>query len=98
MSANVIGMLLGSRAVDPRVHAAAEAAAPWLLRRDPQRTAVHARVLQAFLDEGIAESDLAGTTGYGYDDAAPERYESLLARLFPGERVACRLAMFHGKQ
>ena len=42
---------------------------------------VKANVLRAFLDEGVLESDLAGTSGYGYDDAARERYESLLARI-----------------
>ena len=31
---------------------------------------VKANVLAAFLDEGVDESDLAGSTGYGYDDAA----------------------------
>jgi len=92
----MINALLGSLAVDPRVHAAAEAATPWLLRRDARRTGVHARVLRAFLDEGIAESDLAGTTGYGYDDAARERYESLLARIFRAERVLARLAIVSG--
>jgi cystathionine beta-lyase family protein involved in aluminum resistance len=92
----VIDILLGSIEVDPRARAAAEAAAPWLLRRDPRRTAVHARVLRAFLDEGIAESDLAGTTGYGYDDAARERYESLLARIFRAERVLARLSIVSG--
>ncbi len=92
----MIETLLGALEVDPRVRAAAAAAAPWLLRRDAHRTAVHARVLRAFLDEGIAESDLAGTTGYGYDDAARERYESLLARVFRAERVLARLAIVSG--
>ncbi|HEV2643553.1 MAG TPA: methionine gamma-lyase family protein, partial [Candidatus Elarobacter sp.] len=77
----MIETLLSGLDVDPRVRAAAERAAPWLERRDPRTTAVRARVLRAFLDEGIAESDLAGTTGYGYDDPARERYESLLARV-----------------
>ncbi|MGA9017771.1 MAG: methionine gamma-lyase family protein, partial [Candidatus Cybelea sp.] len=40
---------------------------------------VQRKVLAAFIDEGIDESDLAGTTGYGYDDAARARYEALLA-------------------
>ena len=88
--------LLGGVAVDPRVRAAAERAAVWLERRDPRTAAVRARVLRAFLDEGIAESDLAGTTGYGYDDAARERYESLLARVFRAERVLARLSIVSG--
>jgi cystathionine beta-lyase family protein involved in aluminum resistance len=79
-----------------RVRDAARRAAPWLERRDPRATAVRARVLRAFLEEGIAESDLAGTTGYGYDDAARERYESLLARVFRAERVLARLSIVSG--
>ncbi len=54
------------------------------------------RVLRAFLEEGVAESDLAGTTGYGYDDPARERYESLLARVFRAERVLARLSIVSG--
>jgi len=91
-----IELLLGDRAVDPRVPAAAERASMWLERRDSRTVAVRARVLRAFLDEGIAESDLAGTTGYGYDDAARERYESLLARVFRAERVLARLSIVSG--
>lgn len=92
----MIATLLDGIAVDPRVREAAERAAPWLERRDPRATAVRARVLRAFLDEGIVESDLAGTTGYGYDDAARERYESLLARYFRAERVLARLSIVSG--
>jgi cystathionine beta-lyase family protein involved in aluminum resistance len=57
---------------------------------------VHANVLQAFVDEGLAESDLAGSTGYGYDDAARARYESLLARIFGAERAIARLSIVSG--
>ncbi len=62
---------------------------------DAQRR-VAGKVLQAFLDEGLAESDLAGTTGYGYDDAARERYESLLARLLGAQRAIARLSIVSG--
>jgi cystathionine beta-lyase family protein involved in aluminum resistance len=92
----MIASLLGDLAVDARVRAAAERAAPWLERRDRRSGAVRARVLRAFLDEGIAESDLAGTTGYGYDDLARERYESLLARVLRAERVLARLSIVSG--
>jgi cystathionine beta-lyase family protein involved in aluminum resistance len=92
----VIDALLDGFDLDPRVRAGARRAAPWLERRDPRAAAVRARVLRAFLDEGIAESDLAGTTGYGYDDAARERYESLLARVFRAERVLARLSIVSG--
>jgi cystathionine beta-lyase family protein involved in aluminum resistance len=53
-------------------------------------------VLRAFLEEGVAESDLAGTTGYGYDDPSRDRYESLLARVFRAERVLARLSIVSG--
>src|SRR6202163_2248723 len=92
----MIETLLGGIDVDARVRSAAECAAPWLERRDPRTAAVRARVLHAFLDEGIAESDLAGRTGYGYDDPARERYESLLARVLRAERVLARLSIVSG--
>lgn len=57
---------------------------------------VKASVFQAFLDEGVAEHDFAGSTGYGYDDAARERYESLLARIFGVERALARLSFVSG--
>jgi cystathionine beta-lyase family protein involved in aluminum resistance len=62
----------------------------------PAQQRVAAGVLQAFLDEGMAESDLAGTTGYGYDDTARDRYESLLARVLGAERVLARLSIVSG--
>jgi cystathionine beta-lyase family protein involved in aluminum resistance len=58
--------------------------------------AVKARVLHAFLEEGTSESDLAGSTGYGYDDPARERYESLLARVFGAQRALARLSIVSG--
>jgi cystathionine beta-lyase family protein involved in aluminum resistance len=57
---------------------------------------VQRKVLGAFIDEGIDESDLAGTTGYGYDDAARVRYESLLARVLGAERAIARLSIVSG--
>lgn len=57
---------------------------------------VHLNVLRAFLDEGVVESDLAGTTGYGYEDAARARYESLLARVLGAQRVLARLSIVSG--
>ncbi|MEO7038759.1 MAG: methionine gamma-lyase family protein [Candidatus Elarobacter sp.] len=94
----MLGVLLDSAGISvrPQVRAAAERAASWLERRDPRTTAVRGRVLRAFLEEGIAEHDLAGTTGYGYDDPARERYESLLARVFRAERVLARLSIVSG--
>ncbi len=92
----MIATIVGDRRIDPAVRAAAESALPRLLEPDPRRRAVRMRVLEAFLAEGIAESDLAGSTGYGYDDAARDRYESLLARVFRAERVLARLSIVSG--
>lgn len=64
--------------------------------RYPAQARVQLNVLRAFLDEGIVESDFAGTTGYGYDDAARERYESLLARVLGAERALARLSIVSG--
>ena len=65
------------------------------VRYDAQ-SQVKANIFAAFLEEGVAEHDLAGSTGYGYDDAARERYESLLARIFGAERVLARLSFVSG--
>jgi cystathionine beta-lyase family protein involved in aluminum resistance len=92
----MIEAILGDRRVAPKVREAAETALARLDERDPRRRAVRMRVLDAFLAEGIAESDLAGSTGYGYDDAARDRYESLLARVFRAERVLARLSIVSG--
>ncbi len=62
----------------------------------PEQRLVKARILRAFFDEGIVESDLAGSSGYGYDDAARERYESLIARVFGVERALARLSIVSG--
>lgn len=62
----------------------------------PAQRHAQLNVLEAFLAEGIAESDLAGTTGYGYDDAARERYEALLARVLGAQRALARLSIVSG--
>jgi len=65
------------------------------LRYDAQAN-VKANVLEAFLAQGIAESDFAGSSGYGYDDAARAAYEGLLARVFGAERALARLSIVSG--
>jgi cystathionine beta-lyase family protein involved in aluminum resistance len=94
----MIEELLAGYDLAPEVVRAARACAAYLEPRDADGAGarVQARVLRAFLDEGIADSDLAGTIGYGYDDAARERYESLLARYFRAERVLARLSIVSG--
>jgi cystathionine beta-lyase family protein involved in aluminum resistance len=92
----VIDALLGERRVAPAVREAGATALARLETGDPRRRAVRLRVLDAFAAEGIAESDLAGSTGYGYDDPARDRYESLLGRVLRAERVLARLSIVSG--
>ncbi len=92
----MIETILGSHALDPHVRAAAERAFPRLHEVDTRRAAIRMRVIEAFLAEGVAESDLGGTTGYGYDDPARDRYESLLGRIFGVEKVLARLSIVSG--
>jgi cystathionine beta-lyase family protein involved in aluminum resistance len=84
-------------AAPPAVRAAAERAAAKTqnVRYEPQRT-VAVEVLHAFFEQGIADSDLTGTLGYGYDDAARATYEALLARIFGTERALARLSIVSG--
>ncbi|MBV8152751.1 MAG: methionine gamma-lyase family protein [Candidatus Eremiobacteraeota bacterium] len=65
------------------------------LAYDAQRE-VAANVLAAFAREGIVESDLHGATGYGYDDPARARYESLLAQILGAESALARLSIVSG--
>ena len=93
----MIDQLLAGRELHARVVDAARVAAVYLEpRSDPARTAIRLRILDAFYAEGVDESDLAGTTGYGYDDPARARYESLLARYFRAEAVLARLSIVSG--
>lgn len=64
--------------------------------RYPAMDATKANVLRAFYDQGLSEGDLAGSSGYGYDDAARVGYESLIARIFGAERALARLSMVSG--
>ncbi|MBV9233264.1 MAG: methionine gamma-lyase family protein, partial [Candidatus Eremiobacteraeota bacterium] len=83
--------------IEGRVRAAAIAA--YARVRDvqyPAQETVAVNVLRAFVDQGIVESDLAATTGYGYDDAARGAYESLLCRVFGTQRALARLSIVSG--
>ena len=64
----------------------------------PASERVKAAVLRAFYDEGLAEYDLRESYGYGYDDVARVRYESLLARIFGAEAILARLSLVSGTQ
>lgn len=94
----MIEALLERFAFPPRIAEAARRASSSLDpdARGPTAAAIGARVLGAFVDEGLAESDLWGSLGYGYDDAARAGYESLIARLFGTERALARLGFVSG--
>ena len=62
----------------------------------PAQALAHDKILHAFEAEGLSESDSAASTGYGYDDPARERYESLLARVLGAERALARLSIVSG--
>jgi cystathionine beta-lyase family protein involved in aluminum resistance len=62
----------------------------------PAQVRAHDKILHAFEAEGLAESDFAASTGYGYDDPARERYEGLLARVLGAERAMARLSIVSG--
>ena len=92
-----VDLLCSRFAIDANVREAAARAYERVraLRYEAQQE-VKANVMAAFFDEGVAESDFAGSTGYGYDDAARERYEALLARVFGCERALARLSFVSG--
>ncbi|HUA10078.1 MAG TPA: methionine gamma-lyase family protein [Candidatus Acidoferrales bacterium] len=93
----MIELLCDAFDIDARIRGAARVAYARTRGLEyPAQDRVKARVLRAFIDEGVNESDLAGTSGYGYDDAARERYESLLARIFGAQRVLARLSIVSG--
>ncbi len=95
----MIELLCDSFGIDARVRAAAMLAHEQTRALTyPPQARVKARVLRAFFEEGVNESDLAGTSGYGYDDVARERYEALLARVLGAEHVLARLSIVSGTQ
>ncbi|MDQ2680625.1 MAG: methionine gamma-lyase family protein [Candidatus Eremiobacteraeota bacterium] len=62
----------------------------------PAQTKMKVQMAAAFVDAGLSESDLAGSSGYGYDDAARAGYERLLAQVFGAQRVLARLSIVSG--
>jgi cystathionine beta-lyase family protein involved in aluminum resistance len=96
-SSALIEAVLEQAACGEEIAAAARRAQGALLPRDlPLRARIRMRVVAAFMAEGLTEADLAGTLGYGYDDAARAHYESLLARIFRGQRSLARLHFASG--
>jgi cystathionine beta-lyase family protein involved in aluminum resistance len=86
----------------PRVVDAAESALATALpawgARDANAFEISAKVLHAFMDAGLHEGHLAGTTGYGYHDRGREAYEALFARLMDTDAALARLQLTSGTQ
>lgn len=70
--------------------------APTWTQRDDHALLVGAKVMRCFAEVGLNESHLAGTTGYGYHDAARDAYEALLARALDAPSVLARLQLVSG--
>ncbi len=62
----------------------------------PAQQHVRANIFAAFARADIAESDLHGAIGYGYDDAARDAYERVLASIFGAERALARFSLVSG--
>lgn len=54
------------------------------------------KVLEAFQTFRVAESDFAGTTGYGYDDMGRDKLEQVYAHIFQTEDALVRLQFVNG--
>ncbi len=54
------------------------------------------KVLDAFQTYRVAESDFAGTTGYGYDDMGRDKLEKIYAHIFRTEDALVRLQFVNG--
>lgn len=62
----------------------------------PAQHDVQLNILAAFREANIAQSDLAASSGYGYDDRARSAYEALLAGLFGSSAALARLSFVSG--
>lgn len=54
------------------------------------------KVLKAFKDNNVNESDFAGTNGYGYDDAGRDKIEAVFAEILGGEDALVRPQLISG--
>lgn len=54
------------------------------------------KVLKAFKDNNVNESDFAGTNGYGYDDAGRDKIEAVFSEVLGGEDALVRPQLISG--
>ncbi|KRL04712.1 aminotransferase class I/II-fold pyridoxal phosphate-dependent enzyme [Liquorilactobacillus oeni] len=70
--------------------------APRLTEIDEQVTYNQMRVLECFRTHHVAEEDLAGSTGYGYDDVGREKLDEIYADYFHTEDAMVRPQLISG--
>lgn len=54
------------------------------------------KVMQAFHETGVSESDFSGTTGYGYDDTGRDKLEEIYRIVFKSEEALVRSQIISG--
>lgn len=54
------------------------------------------KVLDAFVNHGVTDTDLNGTSGYGYDDLGRDKLEAIYAEVFKGEDAIVRTQIVSG--
>ncbi|MBD5104462.1 MAG: hypothetical protein HDT47_06330, partial [Ruminococcaceae bacterium] len=54
------------------------------------------RVLKAFIDNGVADMHLKGTTGYGYGDDGRDKADAVFAQVFGAEDALVRHSFVNG--
>ncbi|MCG1008769.1 methionine gamma-lyase family protein [Salinicoccus sp. ID82-1] len=54
------------------------------------------KVMEAFHENGVAESDFTGTTGYGYDDTGRDKLEEIYRNVFRSEDAIVRSQIISG--
>ena len=54
------------------------------------------KVLDSFIENNICESDLNGTTGYGYNDTGRDKIEGVYASIFKAEASLVRSQFISG--
>ena len=54
------------------------------------------KVMSAFYENGVTESDFSGTTGYGYDDTGRDKLEDIYSAVFRSEDALVRSQIISG--
>ncbi len=69
---------------------------PRLAQIDEQVLYNQAKVLKAFQDQHVAESDLTGSTGYGHNDEGRQKLDAIYAQVFKTEAALVRSQFVSG--